>query len=379
GTQRYSTPGLGGTVEVRGGDGGFTFIDQTQDNIAISSYVRNTYNRSTNGGLTFPTVLINDGTGSFINPADYDDVEDILYSYRTASSLYRVLNVSGTFSVGQITGGFGGTVTHLRVSPYSSAGTSTLFIGTASGRMFRIDNAESTADVTEIDGPFIGAVSSIDFGASEDQILLTVSNYGVNSVWESLDGGDTWTNKEGDLPDMPVRWAMYNPLSRNAVLLATEAGVWETPNFDTASPNWTIAPGFPVVRTDMLQLRESDQTVMATTHGRGVFTSTFRSVVVSNEDRPTAAVPETHVLGSAYPNPFNPQTQFTLSVAEPQRVQITLLDSRGRRIRVLQDETMASSAQHTVTVDGANLASGLYLVAIEGEKFRDQLRVTLVK
>lgn len=379
GTQRFAAPGLGGTTEVRGGDGGFTFIDQTEDNYAISSYVRNTYSLSTNGGVTYSISLINDNTGSFINPADYDDIEDILYSYRTSSSLYRVLDVTGSRSVSQITGSFGGTVTHLRVSPYSAAGTSTLFIGTQSGRMFRIDDAESTPSITEITGPFVGAVSSIDFGSSEDQILLTASNYGITSVWESIDGGATWQDKEGDLPDMPVRWAMYNPMSRNGVLLATEAGVWETANFNVVSPHWTIAPEFPLVRTDMLQLRESDMTVMATTHGRGVFTATLRPVVTSNEDTPLASTPRDYQLSSAYPNPFNPQTQFTLSVDEPQRVQATLFDARGRQIRVLQDGDLSAGATHTIRVDGTDLPSGMYLVAIEGETFRDQLRITLVK
>ena len=71
GTQRYSRPGASITSEARGGDGAFTFIDQTQSSIAIASYVYNNFYKSTNGGVSFPTTLISDGgTGSFVNPAD---------------------------------------------------------------------------------------------------------------------------------------------------------------------------------------------------------------------------------------------------------------------------------------------------------------------
>ena len=59
---------------------------------------------------------------------------------------------------------------------------------------------------------------------------MTLSNYGRVSVWETTNGGTTWTDKEGNLPDMPVRWALYNPLDRSQVFLATEVGVWSTEN-----------------------------------------------------------------------------------------------------------------------------------------------------
>ena len=131
-----------------------------------------------------------------------------------------------------------------------------------------------TTNITGTINP--GFISSIEFGADEDQMLVTVSNYGVVSIYETLDGGATWADKEGDLPDMPVRWAAYNPNDRRNVIAATESGIWETQDIGAASPTWVRVPGFPTVRVDQLQARP-DGTVYAFTHGRGVWSAQWRA------------------------------------------------------------------------------------------------------
>lgn len=275
GSQRYTNAGLNATVEVNGGDGAFCFIDQTDPQFQITSYVFNVYDLSTNEGTSFSTNLQDDqNTGLFINPADYDDNQDILYSSRSESSINRISGVTTTPSVGNISVSLGSTTSHLRVSPYTTTST-TLFAGTLSGKVFKITSADATPSTTDITGSFpSGSISCIEVGASEDELLVTFSNYGVNSIWYTSDGGSTWTSKEGDLPDMPVRWALFNPNNRNEVLLATELGVWKTTNLSSENPTWTSSnSGLANVRTDMLQLRTSDNEVIASTHGRGLFSS----------------------------------------------------------------------------------------------------------
>jgi hypothetical protein len=59
-------------------------------------------------------------------------------------------------------------------------------------------------------------------------------------------------------------------------LVATEYGVWSTDNFSAASPNWVITSnGLARVRVTQLHYRASDNTVVASTHGRGLFTTTL--------------------------------------------------------------------------------------------------------
>jgi PKD repeat protein len=277
GTQKFATPGFTNTSMATSGDGAYCFIDQDNPQYQMTSYVYNNFYLSTNGGGSFFTTLLGQNNGSFINPADYDDQENILYSNINSNSFYRVSDVSGTKLIEQISASFGSSLTNLKASPFAAPGTSNLYVGTASGRVYKMDNVHSGTTQTPVrieNGLSSGSVSSIEFGATEDQLLVTFANYGVISVWYTNDGGTNWKNKEGNLPNFPVRWGLINPNDNNEVILATELGVWASYNFQDASPIWEPSnKGLANVRVDMLQMRSSDNTVIAATHGRGLFES----------------------------------------------------------------------------------------------------------
>lgn len=90
-------------------------------------------------------------------------------------------------------------------------------------------------------------------------------------------------------------------------------------------------------------------------------------------------LPGTYFLSPAYPNPFNPQTQFTLTVAREQRVQVAVYDMLGRQVAVLHNGTLAANEARTFRVDGSNLQSGLYLIRATGQYFSTARQITLLK
>lgn len=278
GTQRYTGGGINSTNMVTGGDGAYCFIDQTNGFDVITSYVYNNYYHLNNSGSSFVKQFLNDNnTGLFINPADLDDANNILYSNLRPGKIYKISNYQNSFpTIDSISiSGISAHATAIKVSPFNNSAN--VFVGDMSGNLVRINNANgSSPTFTNITGTSFpnGTISSIEFGTSESQILVTIKNYGVPSVFYSANGGSTWSNKEGNLPDMPVRWGLINPNNGDEAILATEVGVWATTNFTNASPSWFPSnSGLANVRVDMLQYRASDNTVMAITHGRGVFTS----------------------------------------------------------------------------------------------------------
>jgi hypothetical protein len=120
-------------------------------------------------------------------------------------------------------------------------------------------------------------------------MLVSYSNYGVTSVYESsagTGGSLIWTSVDanGSLPDMPVRWCMFDPRNSHWAILATELGIWSTSNLDGVNTNW-IASDNNVANTriDMLRYRPGDRLLLAATHGRGLFSTNI----------PAAAVPVT--------------------------------------------------------------------------------------
>ena len=89
--------------------------------------------------------------------------------------------------------------------------------------------------------------------------------------------------------------------------------------------------------------------------------------------------PEGYVLSAAYPNPFNPQTQFTLAVNQRQRVTVAVYDALGRRIASLHDGVLAANTVHPFAFDAGSLPSGLYVIRVSGETFAAARRAMLVK
>jgi hypothetical protein len=280
GTQKFTQSGFSSTSVAQDGDGAMCFIDQKDPSIQIVSYVYNDVSLSLDGGATFTQLLSDNNTGSFINTGEYDSNFKVLYTAKNEFSIYRVSNLQTTPVTKTLNiNGLGSIATAMRVSPYTTS-QSNLYVGTMAGRLFKVANANATQQVTELTGDAFpqGSVSGISFGASEDQIIVSFSNYGVISIWETRDGGATWKNKEGNLPNMPVRWIEYHPQNPDQAYIATELGVWSTDNLNVDAPEWTSTNGgLANVRTEMLRMRKTDGILMAATHGRGVFTALIPS------------------------------------------------------------------------------------------------------
>ncbi len=282
GVHQLNSAGLGSSVEVTGGDGAFVHIDQNQPQYQWGSYVYNQYRRSTNSGSTWTSVNYSSSAGRFINPTDYDDVNNIMYCSGAQNAFVRWSNPQSgsTFTSVSMTGLNTGTVSAVKVSPYTNH---TVFFGggrsTVLPTLIKATNANGTPTFTNIISAAMQVtsanISSIELGTDENNIIVAFSNYGISNLWVTSNGGSSWTAIDGNLPDMPVRWAMFYPGSNTRAIIATETGVWQTELVNGASTVWDPETGFPNVRTDMLQYRSSDQTLAAATHGRGLFTTTI--------------------------------------------------------------------------------------------------------
>ena len=280
GVHQLNNAGLGASVEVTGGDGAFVQIDQNEGQYQWGSYVYNQYRRSTNSGSTWTSVNYSSSAGKFINPTDYDDVNNIMYCSGVANAFVRWSNpqTGSTFTSVTMSGLNSGKVSAIKVSPYTNH--TVFFGGGGSGitpSLIKATAANATPAFTSIIGAGMTTastnISCIELGTNEQNIIVVFSNYGINNVWVTSNGGTTWTAVDGNLPDMPVRWAMFNPNDNTKAIIATETGVWSTTLLNGASTIWDPETGFPNVRTDMLQYRASDGLLAAATHGRGLFTT----------------------------------------------------------------------------------------------------------
>jgi len=365
GTIRYGGSAISKNDMIDGGDGAFCFIDQNEPNILISSVYNNGYcffvdNWSDPRSEAYTYY----GTGIFINPVDYDDRLNILYANATTflnTNKNKLLKITGIpnspqESLIQITSDVNVPFSLITVSPHSPVNTSTLFVGTQSGRLFKVVNAQNIPSSTEIGSPDFPAanISSVVIGASEDTLLVTFSNYGVSSVWQTFNGGQSWNEKEGNLPDMPIRWALYHPYDANKAFLATEVGVWATDQLMQENPEWIpLSNGMSNVRVDMLKLRKSDQTILAATHGRGLAYTAISKVGIEDPDF-------TEKSFKTYPNPANDFLNISFESGNANKIQLTIYDPSGRL--VFSEEKFDLNGLFTKSINLTSYPKGVLII-----------------
>lgn len=83
-------------------------------------------------------------------------------------------------------------------------------------------------------------------------------------------------------------------------------------------------------------------------------------------------------LHQNYPNPFNPETTIRYDVGKAGLVHLQVFDVTGRLISTLVDKYI-SEGSHSITFDGSDLPSGIYLVAMGAENFRAVTKIVLTK
>jgi hypothetical protein len=84
----------------------------------------------------------------------------------------------------------------------------------------------------------------------------------------TTNSGANWTDVSANLPNTPVNAIVINSSNPNQVFIATDTGVYYTDNEST----WTLlATNLPHVAVLGLTLHPASETLLAATHGRGVW------------------------------------------------------------------------------------------------------------
>lgn len=170
----------------------------------------------------------------------------------------------------------------------SNAGHRLYYAGSSQGapKVFRLDNANTATDgevdisipgVTDGSYPHAIAIHP----TNPDEAIVVFSNYNIVGLFHTTDAGANWTAIEGNLtgtqPDAPgpsLRDALiFVEGSQTKYLVATSTGVYSAATLNGASTTWfhEDPTGMQNVVVNDLELRVSDNVVLAGTHGRGMF------------------------------------------------------------------------------------------------------------
>jgi hypothetical protein len=224
----------------------------------------------------------------------------------------------------------------------SLADPNALLYGTTSGRIYRVDSlytAPSRSLLASTEFPFNSYVSSLapnDYNASE--WMATFCNYGVRSVFHTVDSGATWMSVSGNIEQNPdgsgngpaVYWGLIYPTydgTNNRYFIGTSTGLYSTAVLDGDNTIWEQEGAELIgnVPINMICARGSDGLVVVGTHGSGVFTGHLPAAPIG-----VTEVPEHLAMGNAWPNPASDVVNLDLYVRESAAVDVQVYDLNGR-------------------------------------------------
>jgi photosystem II stability/assembly factor-like uncharacterized protein len=149
----------------------------------------------------------------------------------------------------------------------------TILVGTVSGNLYRITRggggwgAASVETLRSPRGAFLSDI--VATGASGSTIWVSCSAVGGPHVLRSTNGGRKWSDRTGNLPDIPVNAIVVDPQRPTRLFAATDDGVYETSNGGT---RWAdFSNGLPNVVVGDLILHQGRRLLRAGTRNRGAW------------------------------------------------------------------------------------------------------------
>ena len=320
--EAYTATGSSWTM-TEGGDGGFSATDWTNGEIAYEEYVFGGISRSSTGGAGSWACIQNfggcsgcggcdpDNQTSFIAPIALDaNNPSILYT--GSKYVYSDTSAPSASTWSAISPDLVGTTydTILNIHSAPNNGVSgTLWVTTSNGKVWvTADNANNWTDTTKSplpNNPVLpnrSATWAATHPADGRKAIVVFSGWNGSGsqpghVFRTLDGGATWTDVSGALPDEPVFTVAVDPNRPNDVYVGTEYGVYVN-NAGWSGSTWTkINSGqLPNVHVHQLEFSRANGKLRAATHGRGIWELT---VTCPTYVPPTLATPTMSGCGVA--------------------------------------------------------------------------------
>ena len=258
-----------------GGDGGKSAIDSTNGNYIYGEYVYLRLHRSTNGACCASDIIsgltdAGDGNNAlFIAPFAIDQSNPNNMWAGGTSLWYTTSLKASTPSWSRA--GYAGNY----ISKIALGSSSNVWFGTVSGALLNNTNALSSP------GSFVSKASGLPTGRAVLSIFVDRTNanivyvgyggYNTGNIWKSTNGGTSWTNIHGTLPATPVYSIQTNPTNSNYIYIGTEVGVFTSEDGGTT---WSTTNDGPANVSTQELFWLDNSTLVATTHGRGMFKTT---------------------------------------------------------------------------------------------------------
>jgi uncharacterized protein YjdB len=273
-----------GTKELRhsnwfnqtGGDGTDCIIDYTDSNIEYASYVNGVIYRTTDDWATSSTIVNSgetgvNGNGNWVTPfIMHPSNHNILLVGK--DQVYQTLDAGTTWAqLGTILSPTGNIV----VMAYAPSATSTIYVCYANELYATVDSGATWTLKATFSNFITGVAVDPTNGA---HLWITNSGYTAgHKVFESVDGGSTWSNISDLLPNVPVNCIAVQHDSHPGIYIGTDLGVFYN---KLGCAGWqSFNVGLPNVVVADLKISAGFNKIWAGTYGRGLWSSSLETSV----------------------------------------------------------------------------------------------------
>jgi photosystem II stability/assembly factor-like uncharacterized protein len=323
---------------VIGGDGFDCAWNKTAPDIVYGTLYSTRIYKSTDGGYNFSDV--NNGmpeSDIFHTPLAMDPANsEKLFTAGNSNMIYRTNNGAASWSSASVALG-DYTYIKIAVSKTNSnivwAGSTTIYNNVST------DGGQTFSQVTQPSGSPHAYLTGISTHPSESNTaFVTIGSSGSPKIFRTKDLGQTWENLNGNLPNVPVHTALVMPFDPTEIWIGTDVGLFISTD---DGQSWQYSnSGIPAV--SIRRLKIVDQYIVATTHGRGVW-SVFREELPSG----TLLAPTLQDITVPNPNTHYLKLRFTAN---------STYDSVQVRVNNQRIQTLLNVAAGTDTF-------GLYLTS----------------
>jgi len=248
-------------TDVLGGDGMDCAISPLNPSILYGESQRGNISRSNDGGNNWTFISGSFPDGAWVTPIAVDN-EDENAVYAAFDRVYKSTNQGSAWT--EISESFAsGNMTKLEVSPLDP---DIMYTG-ISGALWGTEDGGTTW--TQRNTP--GSYSMVKISKTNSQTLYaTRANYSNGEkVYKSADGGRTWTNISGNLPNIPANCVAIHDDGEETIYVGMDVGVYFK---NESTPDWTLMnTDLPNVQIREIEIKESANEIYLATYGRGIW------------------------------------------------------------------------------------------------------------
>ncbi|MBS1262332.1 MAG: Xyloglucanase [Calditrichaeota bacterium] len=390
GTMRTLTGEIDDWEQIFGADGFYCLVDPRDNDVIYVCYQYGNLLRSLDGGSSFDYIhwewnsdRTNWMTPYAFDPNNYDRLFVGTYRvWRTDNRGNDWTPISEDLTDGDDPGSLVfGTITTIDASPVSEG---LIIAGTDDGNVWRTLNGGDSWTRIDDDLPDMW-VSRVAFHPdSASTVFVTFSGHrigdGTPHIFRSGDFGASWTDISGNLPEGPINDVIIDPDDPSRLYAGTDFGVFASYNY---GGSWeALGTGLPTSAVFDLEFVGETRTLVAGTHGRSMYTCPLGPAGDASEHE--AEVPlSPDLVVSSYPNPFNSAANVVVALPRPGELTVRVIDLLGREVATLAEGSLAAGRHRYVwdglTASGAPAASGTYLALAESGEMRTARRIQLIR